>query len=323
MKSSIKLYIFIAILIFSVDSKANYLNHPSYEEIAKILVEKHEFSPEYIESVFKSATKQKKIIEAVNSPAEFTYTWQKYRRIFIEYKRIRNGKKFIKNNFNTLERAEAVYGVPKEIITAIIGVETRYGKIMGTYRAIDALATLAFDYPRRSKFFSNELIHLLILCRENNLDLFKIKGSYAGAMGFGQFIPTSYLAYAVDFDNNGSVDLFGSVEDAIGSVANYLSKHGWEAGKPVVWKTTNFLSIIKDPALINNVKKLSTVENFDKDFLTFKNSQFVRNESFMPLQFDMGMKKEFYLGSKNFIAITKYNRSHFYAKAVYDLSLEF
>ena len=147
----------------------------------------------------------------------------------MEINLIKNGKLFIKKNLETLERAEAQFGVPKEVITAILGVETRYGKIMGSYRVLDALSTLSFDYPKRSNFFSQELINLLLLARENDLDIFKLKGSYAGAMGYGQFIPSSYRAYAVDFDNDGSVDLLSSVEDAIGSIGNYLYQHGWKS----------------------------------------------------------------------------------------------
>ena len=165
--------------------------------------------------------------------------------MFIEEKRIRNGKKFIKNNLNTLQRAEKEFGVPKEIITSILGIETRYEKILGNYRVIDSLTTLGFDYPRRSEFFSDELIKFFLLTRENNLDIFSVKGSYAGAMGYGQFISSSYRAYAIDFDGDNSVDLFNSVDDAIGSIANYLKVHGWKKNGKIITESS-----------LNNVREI-------------------------------------------------------------------
>ena len=204
----------------------------------------------------------------MNSPAEFTLTWEKYRSIWIEPNRIRNGKLFIKKNLETLERAEAQFGVPKEVITAILGVETRYGKIMGSFRVLDALSTLSFDYPRRSNFFSQELINLLLLARENDLDIFKLKGSYAGAMGYGQFIPSSYRAYAVDFDNDGSVDLLNSVEDAIGSIGNYLYQHGWKSNYPIIWEVDNSFEGFNSDS-VNNVRKKV---NFDSKTMSPKNA---------------------------------------------------
>ena len=204
-------------------SYADYLDHPESKQIINELVKVHGFDKQYVETVLKDAKKQQKIIDSISKPAEFTWTWERYKKLFIEEKRIRNGKKFIKNNLNTLQRAEKEFGVPKEIITSIIGIETRYGKILGNYRVIDSLTTLGFDYPRRSEFFSDELIKFFLLTRENNLDIFSVKGSYAGAMGYGQFISSSYRAYAIDFDGDDSIDLFNSVDDAIGSIANYLN----------------------------------------------------------------------------------------------------
>ena len=184
--------------------------------------------------VLKNAKKQQTIIDRISTPAEFTITWDAYRNIFIEEKRIKNGKKFIEDNLPTLKKAEEEFGVPKEIITAILGVETRYGNIQGKDRVLDSLTTLGFDYPRRAEFFRNELIKFFILTRENNLDIYNVKGSYAGAMGYGQFISSSYLAYAIDYDGDSYADLFGSKEDAIGSIANYLSIHGWNAEADIV-----------------------------------------------------------------------------------------
>tara|TARA_B100001057_G_scaffold158442_1_gene159011 strand:- start:2476 stop:3363 length:888 start_codon:yes stop_codon:yes gene_type:complete len=277
---------------------ADYIDHPDSKKIIQELVEIHGFEQSYVEDVFKNATKQQKIIDSISKPAEFTWTWERYKKLFIEDKRIRNGKKFIKQNIDTLNRAEKEFGVPKEIIVSILGVETRYGKIMGSYRVIDSLTTLGFDYPRRSAFFKDELIKFFLLTRENNLDIYSIKGSYAGAMGYGQFISSSYRAYAVDFDGDDNVDLFNSVDDAIGSVANYLKVHGWKKNGKIVTKS-----------IPNNVREIYKPD----DSLS----------KFIPLSFNEGGEEIYFIGDDNFVAITKYNRSHFYAMAIYYLAEEF
>lgn len=315
--------IFLLLLMSSFHLSGYDFEHPKYELIQKALVEEHNFSAEEIKLIIGQAEKQQKIIDSMNSPAEFTWTWDRYRKLFIEPKRIKNGKLFIKKNLQTLERAEAQFGVPKEVITAILGVETRYGKIMGSYRVLDALSTLSFDYPRRSNFFSQELINLLLLAKENNLDIFKLKGSYAGAMGYGQFIPSSYRAYAVDFDNDGSVDLLNSVEDAIGSIANYLFQHGWKSNYPIIWEVNNSFEGF-NPDSVNNVRKKV---NFDRKTMSPKNAidfNFEElNTDVLLLSYETDKSTNYFVGTRNFIAITKYNVSHFYAKAVYDLAQEF
>ena len=315
--------ILLLLLMSSFHLSGYDFEHPKYELIQKALVEEHNFSAEEIKLIIGQAEKQQKIIDSMNSPAEFTWTWDRYRKLFIEPKRIKNGKLFIKKNLQTLERAEAQFGVPKEVITAILGVETRYGKIMGSYRVLDALSTLSFDYPRRSNFFSQELINLLLLARENNLDIFKLKGSYAGAMGYGQFIPSSYRAYAVDFDNDGSVDLLNSVEDAIGSIANYLFQHGWKSNYPIIWEVNNSFEGF-NPDSVNNVRKKV---NFDRKTMSPKNAIDFNfeglNTDVLLLSYETDKSTNYFIGTRNFIAITKYNVSHFYAKAVYDLAQEF
>ena len=315
--------IFLLLLMSSFHLSGYDFEHPKYELIQKALVEKHNFSAEEIKLIIGQAEKQQKIIDSMNSPAEFTWTWDRYRKLFIEPKRIKNGKLFIKKNLETLERAEAQFGVPKEVITAILGVETRYGKIMGSYRVLDALSTLSFDYPRRSNFFSQELINLLLLARENDLDIFKLKGSYAGAMGYGQFIPSSYRAYAVDFDNDGSVDLLNSVEDAIGSIGNYLYQHGWKSNYPIIWEVNNSFEGFNSDS-VNNVRKKV---NFDSKTMSPINAIDFNfeglNTDVLLLSYETDKSTNYFVGTRNFIAITKYNVSHFYAKAVYDLAQEF
>ena len=293
MKNFRYIFLFLANLVY-----ADYSEHPESQAIINELVSVYGFDRMYVEDVLSDAKKQQKIIDSISKPAEFTWTWERYKKLFIEEKRIKNGKRFIQNNMNTLERAEKEFGVPKEIITSILGVETRYGKIMGNYRVIDSLTTLGFDYPRRSSFFKDELTKFFLLTRENNLDIFSVKGSYAGAMGYGQFISSSYRAYAIDFDGDNSVDLFNSVDDAIGSIANYLKIHGWQKSGKIVTKSS-----------LNNVREIYKPH----DSLS----------KFIPLSFNEDEKDIFFIGDDNFVAITKYNRSHFYAMAVYYLAEEF
>ena len=288
--------IIIALLI-TFHLEADYLNHEKSQALIDELVLNHGFEQSFVENVLSNAVRQQKIIDSISSPAEFTWTWDRYKKLFIEDKRITNGKLFIQNNFETLERAEKEFGVPKEVITSILGVETRYGKIQGSYRVIDSLLTLGFDYPRRANFFRKELVDFFLLTRENKLDINEIRGSYAGAMGYGQFISSSYRAYAIDYDGDGYSDLFNSVDDAIGSIANYLYVHGWKREGKIIYD-----------AHPNNVRKV---------FKPNKNLS-----KFIPLSFNEDGKDIYFIGDDNFIAITKYNISHFYAMAIYYLSEE-
>ena len=287
----------IIILLITFHLEADYLNHEKSQALIDELIFDHGFEQSFVEDVLSNAVRQQKIIDSISSPAEFTWTWDRYKKLFIEDKRITNGKLFIQNNFETLERAEKEFGVPKEVITSILGVETRYGKIQGSYRVIDSLLTLGFDYPRRANFFRKELVDFFLLTRENKLDINEIRGSYAGAMGYGQFISSSYRAYAIDYDGDGYSDLFNSVDDAIGSIANYLYVHGWKREGKIIYD-----------AYPNNVRKV---------FKPNKNLS-----KFIPLSFNEDGKDIYFIGDDNFIAITKYNISHFYAMAIYYLSEE-
>ncbi len=285
-------------LIFNLSIFADYSNHKDSEKVIDELVTKHGFERTYVLEVLKDAKKRRTALNSVAKPAEKTKTWDDYKAIFLKNKRIVDGKKFIKKNIDTLERAEKEFGVPKEIITAILGVETNFGNNMGSYRVIDSLTTLGFDDPRRSKFFRSELIQLFLLTRENNLDILKIKGSYAGAMGYSQFISSSYRAYAIDYDGDGYVDLFNSIDDAIGSIANYLKRHGWKKEGKIVVQT-----------FPNNVRKF------------YKPHQSLTQ--FIPLTFNENGEDLHFIGDDNFRAIARYNISDVYAMAVYYLSEEF
>jgi membrane-bound lytic murein transglycosylase B len=292
-----RLLLFISIsLTFNV--AADYSNHKDSKAVINELVQVHGFDESFVIEVLKDAKKRNEMLVSVANPAEKTKTWDEYKEIFLEKNRIVNGKKFIKENIETLERAEEEFGVPKEVITAILGVETRYGSIMGRYRVIDSLTTLGFDDPRRSKFFRSELIQFFLLTRENNLDILETKGSYAGAMGYGQFISSSYRAYAIDYDGDQYADLFNSVEDAIGSIANYLKVHGWKKDGNIVTRVYP-----------NNVRKF------------YKPHESLTR--FLPLTFDENGNELHFIADDNFYAIARYNISDVYAMAVYYLSEEF
>ena len=340
-------FLFILALLFTNYIFADYSKHPKAQDVINILVKEHGFDESYLVKTLQTAKKQEQILKSMSSPAEFTWTWDRYKKLFLEKQRISNGRKFIKENFDLFQQVENDFGVPKEIITSILGVETRYGKIQGSYRVLDSLATLGFDFPRRSKFFKSELIQFFLLARENNLDINSIQGSYAGAMGYGQFISSSYRAYAVDYDGDGYADLFNSVPDAVASIANYLQKHGWRRDGNIVREVEmnqvnktyqhqsnvskfiplQFTEGLEEKYIIKNgdsllsiainngleLKQLMTINNIKDKNLIRSGQTIILNKP----------KDLYFIGDDNFIAITKYNRSHFYAKAVYDLSLEF
>jgi len=274
---------------------------------------------------------QQGILDAISTPAERTLTWGEYRGIFLKTKRIEQGRDFLGQHRALLERAEAEYGVPITIITAIIGVETFYGRITGKHKVIEALATLAFDFPRRSKFFTSELEEFLVLVEKEGWNPAEIKGSYAGAMGYPQFISSSYRQYAVDFDGDGQRDLHNSIADVIGSVANYLAVHGWRKGAPVasLWQTQAGEDVGDQASIKALVRKslkpqiaLSTVKNLGfKPALPPIYEQAEKKERFVSTMLLEGTNgSETWVGYHNFYVITRYNHSELYALAVLQLS---
>jgi membrane-bound lytic murein transglycosylase B len=259
------------------------------------------------------------VIEAIERPAEKTRTWRDYRAPFLDERRIQDGLAFWRAHRGTLARAERAYGVPPEVIVAIIGVETFYGRNTGRWRVVDALSTLAFDYPPRAGFFRAELESYLLFARDGNLDVFAMRGSYAGAMGLPQFMPSSARRYAVDFDKDGAVDLRRSATDAIGSVGNYFMQHGWRKGAPVLvpvrvsgdaWRAHAGGFEPKIPV----AKWLEAGVQVDKPLPDLEMLAAL-------IELPGGdTPSEFRLGFRNFHVITRYNRSAMYASAVHDLS---
>ena len=233
-------------LVLPTGAHANYPARDDVRGYINEIAKEHAFDAKELTRLLAQAERQQSILDAISRPAERTLKWHEYRDIFIKDQQVARGLEFWRDNTEDLLRAQAVYGVPPEYIVAIIGVETRWGRIMGKYRVLDALATLGFDYPPRSKFFRKELTQLLLLAREEGKDPASLLGSYAGAMGYGQFIPSSFRAYAVDFDDDGVRDIWTNTTDAIGSVANYFAKHGWRDGEQTVLRVS-----VKDPAKVN------------------------------------------------------------------------
>lgn len=286
---------------------------------AQYMHDKHGFTVDYIEMALNKAEKRQSILDAISRPAEGK-DWYEYRPIFIQQDRIKKGVEFYKKHQALLERAEKKYQVPAEIITAIIGVETKYGRIQGSYPVIDAISTLAFYYPKRASFFAGELEEYFVLAREQGWALDKPKGSYAGAMGMGQFIPTSYRHYAVDFDGDGKINLFDNTADAIGSVANYFSEHGWRLGEPVA----QFVDV--DDKLANRFKNDSLKPKFTVGEIKQAGLEYsgAANDSDIAgiYHYKQPNRYDYWLGFHNFYVITRYNRSTLYAMAVHQLSKE-
>lgn len=269
-----------------------------------------------IEAILNSATYKEDIIAKISKPAEGTMTWERYRKIFMTEERINAGVAFGKEHSATLAKVSAETGVPEHIILGIIGVETYFGKLKGSYKVLDALYTLGFGYPPRAKFFTSELEAYLVLAKEEKLDIDSIKGSYAGAMGYGQFMPSSYRAYAKSFDENGTRDLINSPEDAIASVANYLKVHNWEKDQPVASKATMTRKITG----LN--KQSLKPKNKVKDYtaIGFKPAESLEANipaTMIILANEVG--EEHWFGMNNFYVITRYNRSPLYAMAVFQL----
>lgn len=299
----------------------NYGASPLAQELIDELVEEDGFDRAYLEAVFEDAQRKDSILEAIARPAEKTKPWYDYRKIFVTDKRERQGIEFYAQHKETLARAERETGVPAEIIVSIIGVETYYGRITGSYRVIDALSTLAFDYPRRSPFFTKELKNYLMLTRDQGLDPLEMKGSYAGAMGYGQFMPSSYREYAIDFDGDGLIDIWGNPVDAIGSVANYFKRHGWRAGEQVIAAATAEADVGEEWFVRTraDLKPKFTVAEFAAAGVT-TTDKLDPQASAVAMKFELEDGYEYWLGLHNFYVTTRYNHSAMYAMSVYQLA---
>jgi len=314
---------FLVLIFFCLPVFAT--EHPGAEEFVKRAASEHGLAENDVRALLAEAEYKQSIVDAISRPAEGK-PWHEYRPIFLTDKRIHEGVDFWLENRELIASASKKFGVDEEIIVAIIGVETFYGRITGSYRTIDALVTLGFYYPQnlssdRSPFFSSELMHYIQLAGEEGLPAAKVSGSYAGAMGMGQFMPSSYREYAVDFDGDGRRDLWRSTADVVGSVANYLHRHGWQPGQPVTRRARASKDAAFDEISKSNFTPTQSVAQWaDKGFRS--SSELSPELPAAVLKLVEKDRNTYWLTFKNFYVITRYNRSPRYAMAVYELSRE-
>jgi membrane-bound lytic murein transglycosylase B len=299
----------------------NYADRVEVRAFVAEMVERHGFRPGELERVLAGARYLDSVVTLMTPVKTGERSWQTYRANFLNPRRVEAGATFWHRHAAALDRAAAVYGVPPEIVVAIIGVETEYGRNTGSFRVLDALATLAFDYPRRAEYFRSELEQFLLLAREARADAGSFRGSYAGAIGIPQFMPGSIRRYAVDFDGNGRIDLRGSPADAIGSVANFLAQHGWLAGAAIAAPaevTGDRYQLLAD----GGVDPARTAAELREADVAFDDSIGDETPSVLIELESPGEPSEFVVGLQNFYVLTRYNRSSFYAAAVRELAAE-
>jgi membrane-bound lytic murein transglycosylase B len=301
-------------------SPVAFSTDPAVVEFASDLQQRHGFDADQLLGQFAQIRPNATVLKLIKPPVSpVQRSWERYRPRFLNDRRISGGVRFWQENRVTLARARALYGVPEEIIVAIIGVETEYGANTGSFRVLEALATLAFHYPRRADFFRTELEQFLLLARENNMDALAVRGSFAGAIGIPQFMPGSQRRYTVDFDDDQRVDLSGSVDDAIGSVARFLEQHGWQSGQAIAY-----------PARTRGEPERSLIEAGIQPTLRAGDLAAEGIVADAPADATVtlvdlvspGQATEYWLGLNNFYVITRYNRSSFYAMSVFQLAEE-
>lgn len=307
-----------ASLAAAPDAPATWIDAADSEALVHRLADEEGLSQADVRALLNEAVFRQDIIDAITRPYE-AKPWHQYRQLFVTPTRINGGVEFWKTHRDLLSQAEARYGVPAEIIVAIIGVETQYGRNFGRYRVLDALATLGFAYPPRSRFFLGELEQFMRLAQEERLDPRQTLGSYAGAMGMGQFIPSSYRAYAVDFDADGQRNLWQPA-DAIGSVANYFARHGWTKDAPVAFPAE--ATTPESQALGNQKRETPHTVGVLRQAGVRSPAQVPAAQAANLLMLDQQDGPEYWLALPNFYVITRYNHSVLYAMAVFQLSQE-
>ncbi len=310
----------VLLLLVMPTAHAVDLDRPDVEAFIASMVKEHDYDREVLRDILGEAQRKESILEAISKPAEKTLSWAEYRPIFLTRERVNAGARFWRENREALEDIESRTGVPIEIMVGIIGVETYYGRITGGHRVLDALATLAFYYPPRSKFFRSELEHFLLLIREEGMEATDAFGSYAGAMGRPQFMPSSYRAYAVDSTGDGKRDIWHNWKDVAGSIANYFNAHGWRTGQEVTAQAT-IGSKWSGPFPKNVLKAQETVESLSQQGVMFTTG-LPGDAASQLLTLEGPDGNEHWVGFHNFFVITRYNRSVMYALAVHQLGQE-
>lgn len=318
----IRTIVFCIALLLSVTAFANpaakpFSQKPAVKHFIAQMTKQYGFSEAVLKRLFDSVHVQKNSLKFIARPFE-SKPWHFYRDFFVTPKRIREGVAYWNQHATLLRKAEQQFGVPPSMIVAIIGIESNYGKGTGKYPVLDVLSTLGFMYPPRQKFFKKELVQYLLMTRELNIDPRTLKGSYAGAMGQPQFMPSSYRHYAVDFTGNGKKDLMRSDADIIGSVANYFKQNGWQPGQAVAQRAlVNGKAYQSIP--VNTRKPQVNIAKL-KSLNVHPSKAMPKNTKAILLKFKAEKRPEFWLGFHNFYVITRYNRSPLYAMAAYQLS---
>lgn len=292
-------------------------DYPYLKKMVDRLVSEHGLDRNELERTFSRVSLRPEVVEAIRKPAE-RLPWHRYRSFFVNPGQIESGVEFWREHESTLARAEQEMGVPREIIVAVIGIETRYGATLGSHPVLDALTTLTLQYPRRREFFGEQLEHFLLLAREQGMDSLAVRGSYAGAMGIPQFMPTSYRQYAVDFNGDGRIDLINQTEDAIGSVANYLKRFKWQAGQPVSIELASTENL--DAGLLDSDSRLPTTAAALRDAGVDVDSSVRDDLKAGILGLDGEEETLYWAVFENFYVLTRYNTSVLYAMAVHELS---
>lgn len=312
----------LALAVSSHAVAGDFSKYDELNDMIETLEAQQIYAPGELAKIFEDVSRQDKILELIARPAEKSREWKDYRPIFMQRSRVEAGLEFWQQYQEPLARAEAQFGVPASMILAILGVETKFGGNKGGYKVIEALSTLGFDYPPRAKFFRKELQEFLILSKQNGINPLEPKGSYAGAMGFPQFMPSSWRRLAIDFDGDGRIDLINNPVDAIGSIANYFKANGWKTDEPVAVRAAihgeNY-----DEATSTDLKTTSTIGALAKAGITPREKQIFADTtpvSGLRLQGENG--GEFWLGFNNFFVITRYNRSILYAMVAFQLAEE-
>ena len=307
---------FIVNLSYAEENKILEKYNSEIKEIKSILINKHNINSNYIDTVFQEIKFRKKTLDSMSNAVERKATWERYKKIFLTQKRIKEGVAYHKKNYKILQEIEKKYGVPSEVIVAFLGVETNYGKGTGRVKVLDSLATLALQHPRRSKYFKAQLIYFIVLTYQNKLDFNNLYGSYAGAMGAPQFMPESYIKLGVDYNKDGKVDLWNNKYDIYASIANYLVKNGWKKNEAIYSKIKIKDVYVNDIFKDGDVKTVSIENTRLKKILKGNNLNSGRKYLILLSK----KNKEYKLGYKNFKVIMSYNPSTFYAMVVSELS---
>lgn len=314
----------LSLLLTLPAARASFVSHPEALSFVQEMEERHGFDRNELLEALHRASHNERVIRLIRPPSQpGTRSWRNYRQRFMGEPRINGGVSFWVRYEDTLREASRIYGVPPEIIVSILGVETHYGSYTGSFETVSALATLAFDYPRRAELFRRELENLFLLAREQERDPFSYRGSFAGALGYPQFLPSSIRNYAVDFNGDGHIDFDSDPIDAIGSIANYLAAHGWQQGEPIAQRVR--IPAGTDPRPLIEAGIEPSLEYFSLISSGISAHDGSQLHPSLATLFDLptpGETAQYWVGYRNFYVITRYNRSSFYAMSVFELAEE-